>query len=198
MHRRAQPDGRERSKLLSFRGQKLVHREVGSANSCIQDLSRWWEGRPWGVIQCDAWLSRSTCQVGVQQQQPRRTKQPRLPLRGPQERDLEFSNEALRGRWGSTKHHSDCLVNWRLALVICLSVDWTMEPLQLLDPQHPLKWAQGGDQQWGTLCSREIGRTGLPIVSYFQEEILWAQFLHLLVSRKALKSFLVTSSEGDS
>lgn len=42
----------------------------------------------------------------------------------------------------------------------------------------------------------KTGRTGLWIFRYFQE-VLWIQFLHLLVSRKALKCFLVTSAAYD-
>ena len=57
--------------------------------------------------------------------------------------------------------------------------------------------AQGGDQEWGALCAGKPGRAGLHIVQYFQEKILWAQFLHLLVSRKALKSFMVMSAPRD-
>ena len=60
------------------------------------------------------------------------------------------------------------------------------------DFQHPLKGGQGGEQKWGTLCSGKNCRTRLQIVKYFLELILWAQFLHLLISRKALKSFMVT------
>ena len=36
----------------------------------------------------------------------------------------------------------------------------------------------------------KTGRTGLQIVRYFQEMILWAQFLHFLISRKALKALM--------
>ena len=43
----------------------------------------------------------------------------------------------------------------------------------------------------------KTGRTDLQIVKYFQELILGAQFLHLLVSRKALKSFMVTTAPFD-
>ena len=39
---------------------------------------------------------------------------------------------------------------------------------------------------------QETGSTGVQIVRYSQELILWAQFLYLLISRKALKSFMVT------
>ena len=35
------------------------------------------------------------------------------------------------------------------------------------------------------------------VLDYVQELILWAQFLHLLISRKALNSFMVTSAPHD-
>ena len=39
------------------------------------------------------------------------------------------------------------------------------------------------------LCTLgETGRTGLQIVQYFQESILWIQLLYLLISRKVLKT----------
>ena len=40
------------------------------------------------------------------------------------------------------------------------------------DPRHLLPGAQGGDQEWGALCSGKTSRTGLQIVRYFQK-ILW-------------------------
>ena len=43
----------------------------------------------------------------------------------------------------------------------------------------------------------KTGRTGLQIVRYFQELIQWAQFLHLLISRKALKFFMVMTVSHD-
>ena len=62
------------------------------------------------------------------------------------------------------------------------------EPQQL-----QILWAQGGDQEWGTLCAGKTGRTGLQIVRYFQK-ILCAQFLHLLIPGTTLKSFMVMSA----
>ena len=53
-------------------------------------------------------------------------------------------------------------------------------------PLHSLKGIQGGE--WGTLCPRETGETGL-LDSYFQELISWSHFLHLLISRKTLNPF---------
>ena len=47
------------------------------------------------------------------------------------------------------------------------------------------------------LCSRETGGTGLQIVRYFQELVSRSQFLHLLMSRKALNPFLMTSAPCD-
>lgn len=76
------------------------------------------------------------------------------------------------------------------------------EPLHLLTLNAPERSARHGDQNrgtlcWdqnrGTLCSGSTGRTGLQIIRYFQEEILWVQFSHLLVSRKALKPCVVTN-----
>ena len=66
------------------------------------------------------------------------------------------------------------------------------------DFQKPLKGVQGGKQKWGTLCFGKYWQNKSSD-SYFQELILWAQFLYLLISRKALKSswwclFLMTSS----
>ena len=52
--------------------------------------------------------------------------------------------------------------------------------------QHPLRGIQCGE--WGTLCPRETGETGL-LDSYFQELISWSHFLHLLISRKTLNPF---------
>ena len=61
------------------------------------------------------------------------------------------------------------------------------------DLQDPLKGIQGGEQKWSTLCSGEkTGKIGLQMVKYFQEPVLWAQFLYLLIFRKALTSFMVT------
>ena len=49
--------------------------------------------------------------------------------------------------------------------------------------------------EWGTLCSRESGRTSHYIVGFFfsQKQILWSQSLHLLLSRKALNPFMMSS-----
>ena len=61
------------------------------------------------------------------------------------------------------------------------------------DFQHPLKGVQGGEQKWGTRCS-EKNWQNRSSDRYFQEPILWAQFLYLLISRKALKSFMIYKS----
>lgn len=45
---------------------------------------------------------------------------------------------------------------------------------------------QSDDQEWGTLHSRKNWQNRLSD-RYFQEKILWIQFLHLLIPRKALK-----------
>ena len=65
------------------------------------------------------------------------------------------------------------------------------------DLQHLLKGVQGKDKEWGTLVLGEVvgGRKGgeernwqdRSSDRYFQELILWAQFLYLLIFRKPLK-----------
>ena len=65
------------------------------------------------------------------------------------------------------------------------------------DLQYPLKRVQGGEQERSTLCSGKTGRTGLQKVRYFQKPNLWAHFSHLFLSRKALKSSMVTSAPHD-
>ena len=66
------------------------------------------------------------------------------------------------------------------------------------DFQYPRKGVQGGDQEWGTLCSGsgESGRTDLQIVSMFSRVGLWTQFLYLLMSKIHIKIF--HSDEGSS
>ena len=44
------------------------------------------------------------------------------------------------------------------------------------DNEHTLKGVQVGDQEWGTRCSGKNWQDR-PSDSYFQEKILWAQFL---------------------
>ena len=78
-------------------------------------------------------------------------------------------------------------------------------PLQGLN--HKLLWLLTFNTSWKefrveirneALCALgKPSRTGLQIVRYYQEKILRAQFLHLLISRKALKSFMVTSAPCD-
>ena len=62
--------------------------------------------------------------------------------------------------------------------------------LQLLTFNTPWR-SECREKKWGTLCSRKTAKTGLQIVRYTQELILWAQFLYLLISRKVLKFFMV-------
>ena len=69
--------------------------------------------------------------------------------------------------------------------------------LQLLTLPHPLKGVQDGEQKWGTLCSGKTGWTGLQIVRYSQELILWAHFLYCLLSRKARTFCMVTIFSRD-
>ena len=64
---------------------------------------------------------------------------------------------------------------------------------EVADLQQPLKGAQGREQKWGAMCSRKTGGTGLQI----DGPILWAQFLYLLKSRKALKFFMMMPAPWD-
>ena len=108
-------------------------------------------------------------------------------------REAESGNIQL---WRACPTHSGIMwlegsVNYKLALAIYLHRIKSCATAAA-DLQQPLKGVQGGEQKWGTLCSGKSGRTGLQIVRYFQEQILWAQFLYLLIFRKVLKSFMVT------
>ena len=82
------------------------------------------------------------------------------------------------------------------AFAICLWGDWTLCCCSYQqDLQHHPRGIQGRD--WGTLSSRESGRTGLSIVRYFQELISWSQSLYLFMSRESLNPFIVTSAPHD-
>ena len=86
-------------------------------------------------------------------------------------------------------------VKWRLALPICLCMNCIIShcicwPLTLPDRWSAWKSGMRHCVFWKT------GRTGLQIVWYFWE-ILWAQFLHFLLSRETLKSFMVMSTPCD-
>ena len=60
-----------------------------------------------------------------------------------------------------------------------------------MERQHIPKGGQGGNQEWSTLCSGKTGRTSLQIDTFrFYEP----KSLHFLLSRKALKSFITTST----
>ena len=65
------------------------------------------------------------------------------------------------------------------------------------DLQHPLKEFRVESRNKALCVQEKTGRTGLYIVRYSQGLILWAQFLYLLLYRKALKSgwwqFLMTN-----
>ena len=59
--------------------------------------------------------------------------------------------------------------------------------------RHILKRDQCEDQEQGLLCSGKNWQN-TSWDRYFQKKILWAQFLHLLISRKALKSFMAMTA----
>ena len=91
---------------------------------------------------------------------------------------------------------SETIMSWRLALGICLYMDWFMSHSNYwpsTPPERSSGWRSGvrHSELW------ENWWTDLYIVRYFQEKILWTQFLHLLITRKALKSFMVMSVPHD-
>ena len=61
------------------------------------------------------------------------------------------------------------------------------------DLQHTLTGVQGGNQNRDTLCTGKNSRTGLQIDT-FRRRFYAPQFLHLLISRKALKSLTVSTA----
>ena len=65
--------------------------------------------------------------------------------------------------------------------------------LQLLTFDTPWKEFRVETRNEALCALGKLARTGLQTVRYFQEKILWAQFVHLLMSREALKSVMVTS-----
>ena len=81
---------------------------------------------------------------------------------------------------------SRTLSDWTTrAFAICLGRDWTL-CCGSCWPSAPPKEIQGGE--WGTLCSRETGGTGLWIVRYFQELISWSHSLYLLKRQRNQRS----------
>ena len=95
--------------------------------------------------------------------------------------------------WANIRSFS--AMNWSLALGICLYMDWIMSCcscMTLNTPERSSGWRSGVGRSvlWENWQNRSSGR-------YFQEKLLWVQFLHLLLSRKALKSFTVTSAPCD-
>ena len=93
------------------------------------------------------------------------------------------------------------LINYKLALAIGTC------QLLLQGLKHELLWPLTFNTPWKefgverrneALCALgKTGRTGLQIFTYFRETILWAPFMYLLTSRKALKSFMVISAPSD-
>ena len=85
-----------------------------------------------------------------------------------------------------------------MALSICLYKDYITSYCHCWSSTLS-ETSSGGDQEWGILCSGTKWQHR-PSDRYFQGKILWAQFLHRLVSRKARKaqkSFLVMSASHD-
>ena len=69
--------------------------------------------------------------------------------------------------------------------------------LQLLTFNTPWKEFRVENRNEALCAQGKAGRTGLQMVRYFQEPILWAQFWYLLICIKALKSFMVMTVPHD-
>ena len=84
------------------------------------------------------------------------------------------------------------VVTYKLALAICLYNDQTMSCYSCW-PSNTLWKEFRMEIRNEALCALgKTSRTGLQILRYFQEVILWAWFLHLLIPRKVLKCFMVS------
>ena len=108
------------------------------------------------------------------------------------------SDTTERPNWTDTEYQKSNAVNYKFVAAqgICHLPPRGLNPvlLQLLTFSTPRKesWLESE-----ALCFRKTGGTGLWIVRCFQELILWSTSLHLLISRKALKPFMLTSSPCD-
>ena len=83
--------------------------------------------------------------------------------------------------------------NWYFASTSTRIKSWSTATFDL---QHPLKGVNGRVQQWAVCALGKAGRIGLQIGRYFQK-ILWAELLHLFISSKVPKSFMVMSAPHD-
>ena len=93
---------------------------------------------------------------------------------------LAWSRSSCVALWGLGTRITNTYTNWRLALAICLYMDWIMSHCSCW-PSTPPERSSGWRSGVSMLCPGKTGRTGLQMVRYFQE-ILWAQFLHRLRS----------------
>ena len=85
--------------------------------------------------------------------------------------------------------------NWHL---LSAATKMKSPAIAVTDLQHTLKGVQG----WRSAMRhpvpwRQMGRRSLQIVRYFQEKVLWGQFLSLLISRRAIKSLMMTYAPCD-
>ena len=71
------------------------------------------------------------------------------------------------------------------------------EPLQLPTFNTPWKEFRVEIRNEALWILGKTGRPGLQIVRYFQKKILWVQFLYLLISRRAVTSFMVKTAHHD-
>lgn len=85
-------------------------------------------------------------------------------------------------------------MNWRLAFAIWLYKDWITSHCSCCPstpPERSSMWRS--EVRHSMLWENRKNRSS----DIYIQEILWAQFLRLLISRKALKCFMVTSAPHD-
>ena len=70
------------------------------------------------------------------------------------------------------------------------------EPATVVTDLPHLKGIQGGDQEWGTLLQDKLAEQAFGQLDIFRR-FYKPSVLHLLTSRKALKSLMETSAPGD-
>ena len=104
-----------------------------------------------------------------------------------------------RGAWQVTAHGTAKSPTWLSdwALAVYLDKDWIICCYCCWPSAAPWKEFKEEIRNEALWDWEKPGKTGLQIVRYSQELVLWAQLLCLLISRKALKSFMVKTAPRD-
>ena len=91
-----------------------------------------------------------------------------------------------------SRHNGECHLQIDTCHLPLQGSNYELLWLLLSPPERSPEWRSGMRPSvlWANWQNRSSDR-------YFQEKILWAQFLHLFICRKALKSFMVMSAPCD-